>query len=81
MLEIECWLESLKAPNRETIDFQFPTESMRVEYLSTITTRSEFDIISLLRHFLLPSCHLGCDDIILKSHLAMLKAGRKVREF
>ncbi len=60
------WLEPvLKNPEDRgftIIDYQFPTEELKDEYLSTIQERDEHDLKSLLRNFLILGGNLGSDD-------------------
>jgi restriction system protein len=55
------WLESLKKRKAGTIDFSFPSDKVRDEYIATIERRSDAEIFDLLRRFLIPSGPLGSD--------------------
>lgn len=74
---LECWLRALKDGEPGTIDFHFPTDAVRNEYLATIEQRDWESIVSLLRRFLLPSCSLGCDLMLVRSIAEHMRATRK----
>jgi restriction system protein len=66
-LSLSEWLNLVKSHDREEllfVDWQFPTKSMRDEYLDTIQTRTEDEVIDLLRNFLMFSGSYGCDDYL-----------------
>jgi restriction system protein len=67
---LEDWLRAvLCSANIDLlIDYQFPTDAHKDQYLKTIKNRSEEDVVKLLRKFLVPSCWLGAD----KSHMEWL---------
>jgi restriction system protein len=66
-LSLSEWLTLMKSRDREGIFFvewQFPTKSMRDEYLGTIKSRTDDEVIDLLRNFLMISGWYGCDDYL-----------------
>ena len=57
-LSLDEWLKLLNSKDSESYAFttyEFPTDSMRDEYLSSIQNRTEKEVIDLLRHFLITS--------------------------
>lgn len=69
-LPLNEWLILMMSKDREEIlfvDWQFPTKSMRDEYLDTIQSRKEDEVIDLLRNFLMISGWYGCDDYLFAS--------------
>lgn len=68
-LDLERWLELIDKPQKEREylieDYRFPTRKHAEEYLSAINTRSEKNVKSLLRQFLIPNGGLGYDDSLL----------------
>jgi restriction system protein len=73
------WLKELKQNKPGIVDYEFPTEALREEYLATIEKRSWDDIKALLRKFLLPSCTLPQNDQNLLYWLVNWKPIRKSR--
>lgn len=66
-LTLEEWLDLLRKPGKTNfIDYEFPSDKHRSEYLSTIQDRPESEVIELLQHFLIPSASLGTDEWTLK---------------
>lgn len=64
-LSLDEWLKLLNSKDSESYAFttyEFPTDSMRDEYLSSIQNRTEKEVIDLLRHFLITSGSLGKDE-------------------
>lgn len=63
-MSLDEWLGLLTPENKEKfafINWQFPTDSMRKQYLDSIQNRSENEVIDMLRNFLIPSGSLGAD--------------------
>ena len=61
---LEDWLKVVLCSTNTNglIDYQFPTDAHKKEYLKTIKSRSEEDVVKLLGKFLVPSCWLGSDQ-------------------
>ena len=77
-LSLREWLSLLQRPaGPQFIDYEFPTDDHRSEYLATIRDRSEDEVIELLRHFLVPSMSLGKDKTTMKVLLA--EEGEKLK--
>jgi len=74
-MSLEEWLYLLFNPpnGADFIDYEFPTDEHRQEYLSSIDQRSEEDVYRLLCRFLIPSGTLGIDEL----RLAGLEAAQK----
>jgi len=63
-IDLDWWLKALADPTTNDsmfVDFQFPNAKLRGAYLETIVDRSDEDIRTLLRHFLIPSGEFGAD--------------------
>ncbi|WP_175962592.1 restriction endonuclease [Burkholderia pyrrocinia] len=64
-LQLEAWLDHVLKPNYlrdyEIVDYQFPTDQHRDEFLDSIHTRPENVIRALLRNFLFAGGTLGID--------------------
>ena len=75
-LSLSEWLKLLEKPPRDAIfvDYQFPTDQHKDEYISSIDQRSESQVVELIRHFLIPSTGLGIDKRIIEN---LLSAGRE----
>lgn len=63
-MPLDEWLKLIFDPpaNKLLIDYQFPTKEHRQQYLNSIDERTEEEICSLLRKFLIPSGTLGIDE-------------------
>jgi restriction system protein len=75
-LSLNKWLSLLNPDSVEDLTFvcyEFPTEAMRNEYLSTISTRSEKEVKNLLRYLLIPPGSLGTDSYLRESILGQGK--------
>lgn len=74
-LTLSEWLHLILSPKRDVdlIDYEFPTEKHRNDYLKNIGDRSEEEVIMLLQHFLIPSSSLGIDE----SHFRYFSATKK----
>lgn len=62
---LEKWLQLLFGKSDEDviyIDYMFPTDKHRENYLKTIQNRSDDDVKALVRKFLIPSGSLGKDE-------------------
>lgn len=70
-------MESKESKNILFIDYMFPNDDIREEYLKTINNRSEDEVISLLRRFLIPSGYLGIDKLSLYTLLECAKNDKK----
>jgi restriction system protein len=70
-LSLSKWPKLIFDPPLDTLvlDYQFPTDKHKEEYLAKISERSDLEIRSLLLKFLIPSGSLGCDEF----HAAYLK--------
>ena len=70
-MSLDEWLkyatEPSKASNFSVINYHFPTDKHREEYLSTVTNRTEGEVRSLLRNFLVATGSLGVDKMYLKA--------------
>jgi hypothetical protein len=83
-LSLNEWLTLMKSNDREGIlfvDWQFPTKSMRDEYLDTIQSRKEDEVIDLLRNFLMISGWYGCDDYLSASIMDELEKKKVTFEY
>lgn len=66
---LEEWLkliESKESKDLLFIDYMFPKDEIREEYLETINNRSEEEVVFLLRKFLITSGHMGSDKFSLE---------------
>jgi restriction system protein len=81
-LSLEDWLESISHPPPQSwvLDYAFPTEEHKGEYLATIAQRSEREVKALLRKFLFPSCSFGLDRICFDALQSEMRSGRKAEE-
>jgi restriction system protein len=74
-LSLSEWLEHINVPDFERrftiVDYRFPTDTLREEYLSIVHGRPESEIKNVLRGFLIPSGSLGTDSHILRTLTAM----------
>jgi restriction system protein len=72
-MSLSGWLQLLDKPPKGAvfIDYKFLSEQHKTEYLSQIQQKSDADVISLIRRFLIPSTCLEIDKTILKTFLAM----------
>ncbi|MDZ4185327.1 MAG: restriction endonuclease [Desulfuromonadales bacterium] len=70
-ISLSEWLQLLKNPprNSEFVDYQFPIDQHRDEYIQTIHERTEMEVLELVKHFLIPSTGLGVDRYILKDYI------------
>jgi restriction system protein len=68
-LSLSEWLKLLEEPLRDAIfvDYQFPTQQHKDEYISSIDQRSEAEVVALIRHFLIHSSGLGIDSSIINA--------------
>lgn len=80
---IECqeislseWLQLLHKPphNAEFVNYQFPTDQHRNEYIQSIHERTEAEVLELLKRFLIPSSSLGTDIAILQDYIQAAKS-------
>lgn len=61
---LEKWLKLIKSKESKNllfINYMFPNDVIREEYLETINNRSEEEVIFLLRKFLITSGYMGAD--------------------
>lgn len=74
-MALSKWLQLLDKPPKGAafIDYKFLSEQHKTEYLAQIQQKSDAEVKSLIRHFLIPSTCLGCDKTILKTLLVMGK--------
>jgi len=81
LLTLDEWIELAMTPEKKRkhliLDCQFPTDEHLEEYLKTIDKRSDKEIKSLLSQFLIPCGHLGHDEHVKESILAMDPERRK----
>jgi len=64
-LSLDAWLGLIRNKSGESagvVDYQFPTDDLRDQYISTIHCRTEQDVKWLLKRFLVPSGMLGVDS-------------------
>ncbi len=69
-MSLNEWLSLLDSEENEDvlfINYMFPTDNMREEYLQTIQTRTDEEVINLLRNFLISSGTLGADKSALEN--------------
>jgi restriction system protein len=62
---LDEWLESVAEDEPGTITYSFPNSNLRDEYLASIEQSTDDDVTDLLRNFLISSCSLGIDEILL----------------
>lgn len=65
-LSLDEWLALFNSPDKENllfINYMFPTDAIRDQYLATIHARTDKEVIDLLRNFLITSGSLGCDKM------------------
>ena len=67
-LPLEEWLNLLSHPPDGVlfVDYAFPSDKHRDEYIETIGQRAEEDVYQLLGHFLIPTCWIENDEWNLK---------------
>jgi restriction system protein len=66
---LEEWLELIESKESKDllfIDYMFPNEEIREEYLETINNRNEEEVVFLLRKFLITSGYMGSDKFSLE---------------
>lgn len=75
-LSLEEWLDLVNNSigDEAFINYAFPTNRHLKDYLATIPTRSEEDVLRLVFIFLIPSTSLECDA----AHLEAMEAARRV---
>jgi hypothetical protein len=80
---IEAWLSSVKNGDAGTIDFSFPSDELKKQYIGTIERRTDVEVVNLLRKFLIPSGSLGSDQLTFRwlVHLLKTKQLRRLSEF
>lgn len=69
-LSLEEWLSLISSSDKSVVDYEFPTDKHRDEYISTIDSRTDDEIRKLLLKFLIHSCTMGIDKLRLESFLA-----------
>jgi len=79
---LKKWLDLLNSAKSDElfVNWQFPSNEMRDEYLQTIHDRNEEEVVSLLRRFLLTSGSLGTDDFAIRYLLHCMKYDRAAFE-
>src|SRR6202035_5650903 len=60
--DLEEWLEDIKKRKAGTIDYSFPNDALKNDYIATIAQRTDDEVTDLLRKFLIPSGSLGSDQ-------------------
>jgi hypothetical protein len=80
---LEDWLGDIRAGKADTIDFSFPSERLRNEYIAAIEQRPDSEIEGLIRRFLIPSGSFGADEVTFHWLIHLAKDGkpRHVAEF
>jgi restriction system protein len=80
---LEEWLEAVQSGKSGTIDFSFPSDKMKTEYLETIEQRTDREVTGLIRKFLIPSGSLGADELTFRWLVHRAKEGqlRRISEF
>lgn len=79
-LSLDEWLELLNSDDKENvlfINYMFPTDNMRDEYLESIHIRTDQEVINLLRNFLITSGSLGADKFTFEWLMSCLKNDRE----
>jgi restriction system protein len=74
-LPLDQWLKQLFSKTKKNevfIDYQFPTDQHKEEYLGSLKPRSEKEVIALLRKFLFPACCFPQVDAYSMNHLKWL---------
>jgi len=68
LMSLDDWLSHVVVPEHkrdyEIADYEFPTDKHRDLYLDIVQSRTEAEIRSLLRNFLIPSGTLGVDRLM-----------------
>jgi len=74
-MSLSEWLQLLEKPPKGAvfINYQFLSDRHKTEYLAQINQKSDAEVISLIRRFLIPSSSLGIDKTILDTFLATAK--------
>jgi restriction system protein len=81
-LSLDAWLARLEDPavdRQKIITYQFPTDAHRDGYLQSIEGRSDKEVRTLLRAFLIESGSLGTDKLTLHYTIHRIKQGEKVQ--
>jgi restriction system protein len=61
-VDLEEWLANID--DADVVDYCFPTDELRAQYLTSIHARTEPEVRGLLReHFLMPTGTLGADQL------------------
>jgi Restriction endonuclease len=79
-LSLDEWLELLNSDDKENVlflNFMFPTDNMRNEYLDSIHIRTDQEVINLLRNFLITSGSLCADKFTFEWLMSCLKNDRE----
>lgn len=82
-LSLSEWLTLMGSHDRDGIffvDWQFPTKSMRDEYLDTIQSRTDDEVIDLLRNLMISGWY-GCDDYLSASMMDEFDKGNVTFEY
>ncbi|AKB48816.1 putative endonuclease [Methanosarcina sp. Kolksee] len=77
---LEEWLKLIKSKeskNLQFINYMFPNDEIREKYLETINSRSEEEVIFLLRKFLITSGSMGIDNLNLCFLIECAKNNKK----
>ncbi len=82
-LTLSEWLDLLFSKKKDVhfIDYEFPSDSHRDEYFSTIQNREENDVLRLIKKFLIPSCSLGTDRLYLQYIISERKNNTELNDF
>ncbi|MGY4478653.1 hypothetical protein [Bradyrhizobium sp. USDA 3364] len=77
-ISLELWLDSVADDDPGVINFSFPSNRLRDDYIASLSVRTDDDVLELLHRFLIPSCSLGCDAIILAGWSFLESKGEQV---
>jgi restriction system protein len=80
---LDEWLEAVNSAKDNTIDYSFPSDKLKTEYLATIEQRTDIEVVNLLRKVLIPSGSLGEDRLsfLWITHQAKQGQLRRITEF
>jgi restriction system protein len=81
--DLEEWLADVKKRKAGTIDYSFPNDALKNDYIATIEQRADDEVTDLLRKFLIPSGSLGSDQSTFLWLIRSIKNGelRRLSEF
>jgi hypothetical protein len=70
---LQDWLDRVSSEEPGVIDFSFPSDKLRTEFLAAIEQRPDAEITDLLRKFLIPSSSFGADEATFHWLVRLLK--------